>query len=144
MATPNRATVTIDGTKIPAVSATVTTSTPKDNSGMPQMGGLQTNITVVVDMHDDQAVPNSALQKLYNLANVATRDKIKDMKIEYWKDDSMQDALCSYSFKGWISRFQTSNPVSNNGQDGGLNHVLILDLEPANNSQNIKDLKFGN
>jgi len=143
MATPNRCTVTIDGTKIPAVSATVCTTTPKDNSGMPQMGGLQTNITVMVDMHDDQAVPNSALKKMFNLANVATRDKIKDMKIEYWKDDSMQDALCSYSFKGWISRFQTSNPPSN-GQDGGLNHVLEMDLEPANNSQNIKDLKFGN
>ena len=143
MATPNRCTVTIDGTKIPAVSATVCTTTPKDNSGMPQMGGLQTNITVMVDMHDDQAVPNSALKKMFNLANVATRDKIKDMKIEYWKDDSMQDALCSYSFKGWISRFQTSNPPSN-GQGGGLNHVLEMDLEPANNSQNIKDLKFGN
>jgi hypothetical protein len=143
MATPNRCTVTIDGTKVPAVSASVTASTPKDNAGMPQMGGLQTNITVVVDMHDDNAVPNATLQKLFNLANVATRDKIKDMKIEYWKDDSMQDALCSWSFKGWISRFQTSNPVAN-GQDGGLNHVLIMDLEPSNNSQNIKDLKFGN
>ena len=144
MSTPNRCTVTIDGTKIPAVSATVTASTPKDSSGMPQMGGMQTNITVMVDMHDDNAVPNSTLQKLFTLANVATRDKIKDMKIEYWKDDSMQDALASWSFKGWISRFQTSNPVATTQNGGGLNHILIMDLEPANNSQNIKDLKFGN
>ena len=142
MASPNRCTVTIDGTKFDAVSANVTANTPKDNSGMPQMGALGTDITVCVDMHDDQNLPNSTLKKLFDLANVVTRDKIKDMKIEYWKDDSKQDALCSYSFKGWISKFSTSNPI--NTGDGGMNHMLVLDLEPALNQQNFKELKLSN
>jgi hypothetical protein len=142
MASPNRCTVTIDGTKFDAVSANVTANTPKDNAGMPQMGALGTDITVFVDMHDDQNMPNSTLKKLFDLANVVTRDKIKDMKIEYWKDDSKQDALCSYSFKGWISKFSTSNPI--NTGDGGLNHMLVLDLEPALNQQNFKELKLSN
>ena len=61
-------------------------------------------------MHDDKNVPYSAIKKFLDMANVVVRDKIKDMKIEYWKDDSHQDALCSYAFKGWVSRFETANP----------------------------------
>src|SRR5690349_11622324 len=104
MATP-RSTVTIDGTKLNAVSVSVRIGTLKDRAGIPEMGSLNTEIKVWVDFHDDANVPNSTLKKLFELANTVTRDKIKDMKIEYWKDEKMQDALCSYKFKGWISGF---------------------------------------
>lgn len=67
---------------------------------MPQMGSLGTDITVYVDFYDDQNLPNSALKKLFDMANVVTRDKIKDIKIEYWKDDSKRDALCSHFRSG--------------------------------------------
>jgi hypothetical protein len=158
-ASPYRCTVTIDGTKFDAVSATVQFHSDKDRSGMPQMGSLSTNIRVVADLHDDKNVPFSAVKKFFEMANVVTREKIKDIKIEYWKDDSHQDALCSYAFKGWISRFETANPHPI-GSYGGemkwepsddasgayqtLNHALVLDLEPALSQEYFKDIKLSN
>lgn len=155
MAIPYRCTVTIDGTKFGAVSTSVQFSTDKDRSGVPQMGSLSTAIRVWADFHDDQNLPYSALQKIFNLANVVTKDKIKAMKIEYWKDDSRQDALCSYSFNGWVRRFETTNPIELTGLEKDmedafrsltpeLNHVLVLDLEPAMNQQNFKDINMSN
>jgi len=156
MPSPYRCTVTIDGTKFDAVSTAVRFTSEKDRAGMPQMGSLLTAIRVVADFHDDKNVPFDAVKKFFELANVVTRDKIKDMKIEFWKDDSHQDALCSYAFKGWVSRFETSNPhpAGNHGAIdtandpaqafSSLNHVLVLDLEPALNQQNFKDIKLSN
>lgn len=150
---PNRCTVTIDGTKFNAISTSVRFSTEKDRGGMAQMGSLRTGIRVWADFHDDTNLPNSSLQKFFGLANVVTRDKIKDMKIEFWKDESQQDALCSYSFKGWISKFETSNPQHSGTGDAdpdhpaappGLNHMLVLDLEPALNQQNFKEITLSN
>lgn len=157
MASPYRCTVTLDGTKFDAVSTTVRFKSEKDRAGMPQMGSLTTQIRVIADFHDDKNVPYSAIKKFFDLANVVTRDKIKAVKIEFWKDDSHQDALCSYAFKGWVSRFETSNPHP--GGAGGevgefqndptsafqtLNHVMVLDLEPAINQENFKEIKMSN
>jgi len=145
MASPYRSTVTIDGTKFNAVSAVVAFQTDKDRAGMPQMGSLHTNIKVWVDFHDDTNLPHSALKKLFDLANVVTRDKIKSVKIEFWKDDAQQDALCSYSFNGWISGFHTCNPSDGGkGELATVNHLLELDLEPALNQQNFKDVSMSN
>lgn len=144
---PYRSTVTIDGTKFDAVSVVVAFQTDKDRAGMPQMGSLHTDIRVWVDFHDDTNLPHSALKKLFGLSNVVTRDKVKDIKIEFWKDDSHQDALCSYSFKGWISAFHTCNPGAGSfegGKDEQINHLLVLDLEPALNQQNFKDVSMSN
>jgi hypothetical protein len=153
-AAPYRCTVTIDGTKFDAVSTSVKVTTDKDRSGSAQMGSLQTSIRVWADFHDDTNMPHASLKKLFEMANVVTREKIKDMKIEYWKDDSHQDALASYSFKGWISRFETSNPVQatatpelvdgHPAAPGGLNHLLVLDLEPTLNQQNFKEITLSN
>lgn len=147
MAAPYRSTVTIDGTKFDAVSVVVAFQTDKDRAGMPQMGSLHTDIRCWVDFHDDTNLPHGSLKKLFELSNVVTRDKIKDIKIEFWKDDSHQDALCSYSFKGWISRFHTCNPGAGSiegGKDSQINHLLVLDLEPAMNQQNFKDISMSN
>lgn len=155
MASPYRCTVTIDGTKFGAVSTSVQFSTEKDRSGTPQMGSLSSLIRVWADFHDDQNLPFSNIKKLFELANVVTLDKIKSIKIEFWKDDSRQDALCSYSFNGWVRRFETTNPIDlaeddddTNGHFKGiapeLNHMLVLDLEPALNQKNFKDIKISN
>jgi hypothetical protein len=150
---PYRSTVTIDGTKFDAVSTSVAFSTLKDRSGNPEMGSLKTDIRVFVDFHDDGNVPYSTLSKLFNMANVVTRDKIKDVKIEYWKDETKQDALASYTFKGWISRFETQNPTAttaagSNGTDlssySTINHLLILDIEPALDSNNFASVSLSN
>ena len=139
-----RCSVTIDGTKFNAVSCSVKIGTQKDRDGIPAMGTLDTAIKVLVDFHDDQNVPNATLKKLFEMANTVDRDKIKDMKVEFWKDDKMQDALCSYKFKGWISSFHTATGDITPGANGGVNHLLELDLEPALNSQHSKELSLGN
>jgi hypothetical protein len=157
-ASPYRTTVTIDGTKFDAISTSDRFSTEKDRSGVPQMGSLSTSVRVWADFHDDQNIPFSTVQKLFNLANVVTRDKIRQIKIEYWKDDSKQDALVSYSFNGWIRRFETSNPLdfvrasaTNSDEDnfvsgiyGNMNHLLVLDIEPALNQQNFQNVQVSN
>ena len=148
-ASPFRSTVTIDGNKFDAVEISVAFETAKDRAGMPQMGSLKTNIKVVVDMHDDKNMPYATLSKLFEMSNVVVRDKIKDIKLEYWKDDAHQDALCSYKFKGWISSFHTCNPaggdVDAQGKDiPNLNHMLVLSLEPTMNQQNFKEISLSN
>jgi hypothetical protein len=155
-AAPYRCTVTIDGTKFDAICAKVKFSTLKDRAGMPMMGSLQTGISVYADMHDDKNLPFSAIKKFFDLANVVTRDKIKPMKIENWKDDSHQDALWSYSFDGWISKFEVTNPhpigysedgeTPNWGDDvpHNVNHLLVLELEPVLNSDKFKNIKLSN
>src|SRR5215469_7439065 len=99
-ATPYRSTVTIDGTSINALSTVVAFQTDKDRAGMPQMGSLKSDIRVFIDFHDNTNVPYSTLKKLFAMANVVTQDKIKECKIVFWKDDTHQDALVSYAFKG--------------------------------------------
>jgi hypothetical protein len=137
MALPSNATVTIDGSKFNAMSAHVGISTAHDQLGMPLMGTLQTAIAFVVDMHDNLNMPYATLQKLFNLANIVTKDKIKDVKVEFWADESQADALCTYSFKGWISEFST-------GSGGGSNHTLSLRVQPALDQKNFIDLTLGN
>jgi hypothetical protein len=137
MAEPCMTTVTIDGTSFDVLSASISLSTDKDRSGMPVMGSLDTAIHVEVDMHDNKNLPFSTVKKLFDMANVVTTDKIKDIKIELWQDESRQDALASYSFKGWICSL-----VSNSG--GGSNHTLTMALQPAMNQQNFADLRISN
>ena len=153
MAAPYRSTVTVDGTKFDAISTQVIFNTMKDRAGMPEMGSLTTTIRVWIDFHDDTNLPHSALKKLFDLSNVVTREKIKDMKIEFWKDDAHEDALCSYSFKGWISRFETSNPLpmaspqtnaASADPTSTVNHLLTIDLEPAINQANFKEITMSN
>jgi len=148
-----RSTVTIDGNKFDAVSTSVRFGTLKDRVGMPEMGSLTTKIKVWVDFHDDTNVPFATLKQLFALANIVTRDKIKDIKIEFWKDETKQDALCSYSFKGWISEFETSNPMADSSPQtdssslspySTINHLLYMELEPALDQQNFTDITFSN
>jgi hypothetical protein len=148
-AQPYRSTCTIDGTKFDAVESSVVFETAKDRAGMPQMGSLRTTIYVVVDFHDDKNMPYATMSKLFGLANVVTRDKLKDMKIEFWKDDSHQDALACYKFKGWISSFKTCNPAGGDTsatttKAPPLNHMLILYLEPVMNQQNFQEIALSN
>jgi hypothetical protein len=71
------------------------------------------------------------------LANIVTRDKIKDVKIEFWQDERQQDAICTYSFRGWISNWRT---ISGHGE----NHLQEISIQPAMDSKNYIELKMGN
>ena len=93
----------------------------------------------------------SALQKMFDAANVVTKDKIKDVAVEFWKDDTAQDALCSFKFKGWVRGLQMVNPVAplqqqaeNVQNDEGVNHLLIIDFHPAMDNQNVTNIQISN
>ena len=88
------------------------------------MSSLRSVISCTVDIHDTDNMAFGVLKNLFELANIVTRDKIKDIKVEFWQDESQQDAVCTYSFQGWISAFHTSG-------GGGANHILELTLTPT-------------
>jgi len=138
MASPSVTTVTIDGDKFDALSASVSFSTASDNAGMPMMGSFNSSIEIIVDLHDNKNMPFSTVKKLFELSKVVTKDKIKDVKIEFWQDENRQDVLCSYAFKGWISHWH-------NGSGGnGTNHTLSMSLQPAIDQSNYNDLRISN
>jgi hypothetical protein len=138
MAQPSVTTLTIDGKKFNAVSASFSCSTASDVSGFPVMGSFNSAIEVAVDIHDDSNMPFSVLKSLFELSHVVTRDKIKDVKIEFWKDENRQDVICSYAFKGWISHWHTGSGT------GSGNHILSMSIQPAIDSNNFSDLRISN
>ncbi len=137
LAQPSNATITIDGEKYQALTAHVEFATQHDDKGLPMMGSLRCGIFAIINLHDTENVPFANLSKLYALAILTTRDKIKDVKIEYWVDDGQTDAICTYTFRGWISLFSTSS-----GQ--GTNHTLRLNLQPELDTKQFIDIKLGN
>lgn len=160
-AAPNRCTVTINGTKFDAACANIKFKSQTDSSGQPLMGSLNSEMRVFADFHDTNNLPFSALQSFFNLANVVVKQNIVSMQIDIWQDESKSDALCSFKFNGWISRFETINPSNltanidfgnSNLEDGSqqqgvtplLNHMLILDLQPAMNQSNFSSVSLSN
>ena len=137
MLQPGQSTVTIDGNNFDALNAEVGLHTHHDGHGMPMMAAQAVSIHVTVDIHDTVNMPFPTLIKLFDLANNLTTDKICDMKIEYWKDEHKQDAICVYQFRGWIANFVTSSGA-------GSNHILHLSLQPALGAQHYTDLKMSN
>jgi len=139
MASPSVTTVTIDGDKFDALSASVSFSTASDSAGMPMMGSFNSSIEIIVDLHDNKNMPFSTVKKLFELSKVVTKDKIKDVKIEFWQDENRQDVLCSYAFKGWISHWHNGS-----GGGNGTNHTLSMSLQPAIDNSNYNDLRISN
>lgn len=137
MSTPSNTTITIDGIKLNAFSTQVGLSTVADASGMPAMGSTVCAMDFSADMHDTTNVPFATVQKYFDLANLVTKDKIKDVKIEFWQDDSRMDALCTLSFRGWVSSWHVNS-------GGGNNHILSISVQPALDQKNYHDLRLGN
>jgi hypothetical protein len=130
MSQPSNTTISIDDAKFNAMAAHVSLATVHDEMGMPMMGTTRCAIECMVDMHDNVNLPYSTLQKLFELSNGVTRDKVRSVKIEFWQDESHADALCTYTFQGWISNFVT-------GSGGGGNHTLSLSIQPALDSRTL-------
>lgn len=135
---PGRVSVTIDGTKFNAVEAVFAMGTSKDAACMPVLQTLSTTVHVRADLNDDKNVPFDTIKKLFELGNVPDRSKLKDMKVEFWKDDRMEDVICAYSFKGWISMFRTAN----SGGTDGYNHLLEMELTPIVNKENHQEVRI--
>ena len=137
MARPSNATISIDGDNFNALSTHLGVASHHSFQGMPQMGSLACTIDVTVDMHDTENLPYAILQKLFLLASNINQDAIKDIKITFWTDENQLDAICTYSFRGWISNFANSS-------GGGSNHTLLLSLQPALDSKQFVNITMGN
>jgi hypothetical protein len=137
MPNPSISSVTIDGDTFNAQAVHFGVSTIHDHIGMPQMGTLACSINITVDMHDTENMPFATLQNLFTIASTVTKDSIKDIKIEFWKDESQQDAICTYSFRGWISNFSNSS-------GGGSNHALNISIQPALGKNQFVEIAMGN
>ena len=137
MANPSISSVTIDGNKFNALSVHMGIGTEHDYIGMPMMGSVRCTIDVIVDVHDTDNMPYATLQSLFDMANGVTRDKIKTIKIEYWQDDSQTDAICTYTFDGWLNNFAI-------GSGGGQNHALHLSLQPKLDGKQFINIAMGN
>ena len=136
---PSNATVTVDGNKFDVFSAHVGLETLHDYSGMPALGRSTYTMDCCVNMHDTDALPFEVLRRLHDLANLNTRDKIVDMKVEFWVDEYQQDAICTYTFRGWISSFHTTG-----GGSSGGNHTLAMTFTPELDEKHYVKMELGN
>jgi hypothetical protein len=137
MANPSVSSITIDGETFNALSVHFSVSSTHGNVGMPVMGSLVCSIEVMVDMHDTKNMPYATLQKLFSLASTVTSDSIKDIKIQFWTDETQQDAICTYSFRGWIAHYS-------NASGSGSNHTLSMSLQPALDEKQFVNITMGN
>ena len=138
MLNPNsHTTVTIDGNRFNAISTQIGVSTIHDHSGMPLMGAQAWSIAVTVDIHDTDNITFQTLNALYELSTPITRDKIVDIRIEFWIDAQKQNAVCVYTFRGWIASFITSSNA-----DG--NHTLDLTLQAELDKQQYVKITMSN
>ncbi len=80
-------------------------------------------------------LPFDTVRTLFELSKLVTRDKIKDIKIEFWSDESHGDALSSFKFHGWISSCNVAS---------GVNHTLTILLQPSLDAKQFVDMQHGN
>jgi hypothetical protein len=137
MASPSNTTITVDGIKLKAFSTQVGLATFVDTNSMPTTGSLTCAMNFSADMHDTVNVRFATVKKYFDLANVPTKEKINDVKIEFWKDEHRQDAICTLSSKDWTSSWNVST-------NSGSNHVFSVSIQPALDQQNYHDLQIGN
>lgn len=136
-ARPSVTTVKIGDSKFNAVSVSLGMTTASSAGGLPLMGSLRTSIEVVLNAHDTVNLPFSSLKDLFELAKIVTRDKVKDITIWFWTDESQSDAICSYNFQGWISHFQVHSA-------GDGNHTVVMSLQPTLDQQNYPVIDMSN
>ncbi len=136
MANPAVSSITIDGNRFDTLSTHFGVSS-MHNIGMPMMGSLVYSIEATIDMHDQDNMPFSLLQDIFKLASTVTRDSVKEIKIEFWTDDTQSDAICSYTFQGWISHFS-------NTSGSGANHTLQLSIVPMLDDKQFVNIAMGN
>jgi hypothetical protein len=137
MAQPSVSSVTIDGNRFDALSVHFGVGTSHDFDGMPAISSLRTVIEITADAHDTDNLPFNTVQALYQLASIVTRDKIKDMKIEFWRDETQLDAICTWTFRGWLSNFAMTS-------GSGSNHILSLSLQPELDQKQFVNIVIGN
>jgi hypothetical protein len=137
MSTPSRTTATVDGDSFKALTTNFSPGTHPEGTGTPLMGSTVSSLDLHVDINDAVKMPFKTLQALFQLSNIVTRDKIKDIKLVFWQDDSQSDAICTFKFNRWISHFNISSTESSNP-------TLSLNIQPAVEKNNFYQIEMGN
>jgi hypothetical protein len=138
------ASVTFEGIpRFDVEEAIVDVSTTPDLTGMPVLQSLKTVVHFTINANDQENIPFASIQKLFDLSNVPEENKIKNCKVEFWKNDKKQDVIASYSFKGWISHFRTSNTGIENSNKS-YNHLIHVTVIPVINKALHSELRIGN
>jgi hypothetical protein len=121
------------GVKIGAVSfnsnnVSLSMNTHRDSTGLPILQNLQTTVSVQVDLYDRENLKFDDLKALFDMAKLPTGANVKDVEIYFWADDTATNVVCSYHFKGWITRYETYTAPGSNG-------ILALELCPIINQK---------
>ncbi len=144
MAQPNTASVSIGPNTFRAVGVHFGISTPNHGApGVPNMASIACSILVMVDLNDRVNVPFAMLKDIFELSYIVTPEKLQDIVLNFWSDDSASDVICSYSFRGWISDYTTTTGFGNNSGSGG-NHILTLTLQPEIDPKEFIKIQIGN
>ena len=77
---PGRVSVTNNCTKFNTIETVFGVGTQKDAAGMPVLQTLNTKMHVWVDLFDDQNFPFDSIKKMFDLANVPDRSKLKEIE----------------------------------------------------------------
>jgi hypothetical protein len=147
MAQPNIASVSISSNTFRAVGVHFGVSTLNNGSpGMPLMGSISCSVLVMVDLNDQVNMPFATLQSIFTLSYGVTREKIQDIVLTFWSDDSAENVICSYSFRGWISNYVTTTGMgrASSRENDATNHVLTLTLQPELDVNNFVKIQLGN
>ena len=150
MAAPQRCTVTINGTQMRALAGEVDFGAEDDEHGMPAMGTQRLKICAWFDIHNNPDIPFSQLQTLFELSFRPEAANMADIAVEFWGDEEFSDAICVFSFSGWIRRMRVADfalPEAAVGVADALadvNHLLYLELLPALGEDNIREITIGN
>lgn len=80
---PSNASVTIGDLVVNTFSTLAGISAITDGSGIPVMGSKACTLEFSADIHDQRAVPFETVRKLFELCNKASKDNIKDIKVEF-------------------------------------------------------------
>ncbi len=145
MAQPNISSVSIGPNTFRAVGIHFGVSTLNNGApGVPLMGSVSCSVLVMVDLNDQTNLPFSTLQSIFNLSYAVTREKIQDIVLTFWSDDSAENAICTYTFRGWISDYTTTTGFGNASASSGMNHILTLTLQPELDASNFVKIALGN
>ena len=120
--------VTIGDVNFNSSNVSFNLNTHRDSTGMPILQNLLTTVTIQVDMYDRDNMPFKKIQALFELAKLPNGTNIREVDINFWADDAGTDSICSYHFKGWITRYETYTAPGSNG-------ILALELCPIINDK---------
>lgn len=130
----NAGTITIDGHEVNTVSLTFMSESNKALDGLPKIGTQKLVIRAVINANDQRKVSYDTLQALWKLAYMPTeKGSIKEVKIVFNKDGQRQEAVCAYRFKGWISKWDLTDPLADDESQNDFNHRLTLEFQPTLN-----------